>query len=182
VPDKAFSPSSILQRRGSPVRFPSRTIFLVPIIFLLCSCYPPNPTPSALPDDTATPKPFPSATPDDTAPPKSTPKILADAFFFGHAYLDADGNGKIDPDDPGLGGARFEVGLSWGGGSVAFTGKDGSASIVIPGGLREKDWPVRARMIPPPDTSYQLVGPAEVVLEYPKSSADFLFVDSRQGE
>ena len=150
------------------MRFPSRTIPLVLVALVLCSCNSPEPTPSATPDDTPTPKP--------------TPKILADAFFFGHAYLDANGNGKIDPDDPGLEGARFEVALSWGGGSAASTGKDGSASIIIPGGLSEKDWPVRARMKPPPDTSYALVGPAEVVLEYPKSSADFLFTDSQQGE
>ena len=163
------------------MRFLSRTIPLVLVVLALCSCTWPKPTPSTLPDDTATPKPMPSATPDDKATTKSTPKILADAFFFGHAYLDANGNGKIDADDPGLEGARFEVALSWGGGSVAFTGKSGSATIVIPGGLSEKDWPVRARMQPPPETSYQLVSP-EVVLEYPKSSADFLFTDSQPGE
>ena len=159
-----------------------RTIPLVLLVLLLCSCSRSDPTPTTLPDDAPTATPTLSTLPDGTPIRKSTPKVLADAFFYGHAYVDANGNGKIDPDDPGLQGARFEMALSWGGGSAASTGKDGTAFIIIPGGLSEKDWPVKARMSPPPETSYEVVGPAEVVLEYPKSSADFLFIDSRQGE
>jgi hypothetical protein len=158
-----------------------RTIPLVLVVLLLCSCGRPTPTPSVLPDDTF-PTPTLTPLPDHAATPTPPPKILADAFFYGHAYVDANGNGKLDPDDPGLQGARFEMALSWGGGSAASTGKDGTAFIVIPGGLSEKDWPVKARMSPPPDTSYEVIGPAEVVLEYPKSSADFLFADSQQGK
>ena len=107
---------------------------------------------------------------------------ICDKGRFGHAYVDANGNGKIDPDDPGLEDARFQVSLSWGGGSAASTGEDGSAWIVIPGGLSEKDWPVKARIDPPPDSSYELVGAAEVTLAYPKSRAEFLFKGSERGE
>ena len=57
----------------------------------------------------------------------------------------------------------------------ALTGKDGSAFIIIPGGLSKASWPVRARMRPPPDTDYELVGPEEIVLEYRQVSVDFLF-------
>jgi hypothetical protein len=152
------------------MRVPLRILSLVSIILLLCSCTQPE---TPLP---ATPEP------EDTPTPRATRKILADTFFFGHAYLDANGNDEIDEDDPGLKGALFMVSPSGGAGLTAYAGSDGSAFIVIPGGLRETDWPVMARMEPPPDSSYELVGPEEVVLEYPKSSADFLFTEAQQGE
>lgn len=137
-------------------------VFLsIPLLLFSCSRATPTFTPPPAPTPTPTPRP--------------TPQILADTFFYGHAYVDANGNGEIDADDPGLQGAVFEVTLSGKGGSGALTGKDGSAFIIIPGGLSEKSWPVRARMRPPPDTDYELVGPEEIVLEYPQVSADFLF-------
>ena len=153
------------------MRHPWRAIPLV-VLLLLCACA-----------QTVTPRPA-TPTPEPTPPPtpRKTQKVLADAFFFGHAYLDANGNGKIDEGDPGVKGATFVVSPSGMGGLTARTGSDGGAFITIPGGLSDKAWPVRARMEPPPDTSYELVGAAEIVLEYPKSSADFLFADSQPGE
>ncbi len=132
-------------------------------LLLLCSCSRTTQPSTPLPNQTPTPTPGP------------TTKVLADTFFYGHAYVDANGNGEIDSQDPGLEGAVFEVSLNDEGGSAASTGKDGSALIVIPGGVSKAGWPVRARMRPPPDTDYKLVGPEEIVLEYPQVSADFLF-------
>jgi len=143
----------------------------VSVLVLICACNQPTPT-STPPPPTEAPTPT----------PKPAPKVLADTFFFGHAYLDANGNEKIDPEDPGLEGALFEVALSGGGSSASRTGKDGSAVIVIPGGVSQKGWPVRARMRPPPDADYELVGPEELALQYPQVSADFLFVALQQGE
>ncbi len=135
------------------MKAPWRNIPLVSILLLLCAC-------NGL---------------------KPTPEILADAFFSGHAYLDANGNGEIDPDDPGLEGAMFSVTPIWGGGNSATTGEDGYAWVIIPGGLREDDWPIRVHMRPPPETSYGLVSPAEIVLEPPGRPADFLFTDVQWG-
>lgn len=132
----------------------SRFVSLVLLVFLLCSCN----------------------------PPKRKPEVLADTFFFGHAYVDANGNGKLDADDPGLEDAQFVVVLSGGAGPAARTGKDGSAFIVIPGGLSKDDWPVTMRMEPPSDADYEAVRPAELVLEYPGSSADFLFTQAKKGD
>jgi hypothetical protein len=138
-----------------------RNILLVLIIFLLCAC-------SGLQN------PIKSATP--------TVGILADSFFFGCAYLDSNGNGKTDPDDQGLEEATFVVALNDAGGFVASTPEDGCATIVVPGGLNADSWPVTTRMEPPEETGYELVSPAEVVLEYPESHADFLFTDVQQDE
>ena len=107
--------------------------------------------------------------------PTPTPAIMADTFFYGHAYLDANGNGEIDEDDPGLKGALFDVALGSGMGNRGITNKEGRAWVIIPGGADKDDWPVRARMRPPPDTGYTLIGPAEIVLAYRETSADFLF-------
>ena len=57
------------------------------------------------------------------------------------------------------------------------TAASGCATIVVPGGLSEESWPVRVRMEPPEETSYELVSPAEVVLEHPDGYADFLFAN-----
>jgi hypothetical protein len=138
---------------------------LVGIILLLCSC-------STLPSNT------PSTPPDPAQTATPTARILADSFFFGCAYLDANGNGTLDSDDPGLADAMFLIALNGGGGFGAPTSGSGCATITIPGGLGEESWPVTARMEPPQESGYELVSPAEVVLERPESHADFLFADS----
>jgi hypothetical protein len=106
-------------------------------------------------------------------------KIYADTFFWGYAYLDTNGNGESDEDDPGIKDATFVVNLRKMGGLSARTGSDGKAMIIVPGGLNKREWPVKAHMTPPPDTSYELVGTAEIVLEYPASSANFLFQNTQ---
>ena len=78
-----------------------------------------------------------------------TPAIMADTFFSGHAFIDANGNGALDADDPPLEGARFTCA-----GFGARTGADGVAVVVIPG---EWDKPVEARMAPPEGSGYTLI-------------------------
>ncbi len=107
--------------------------------------------------------------------PTPTPGILADTFFGGCAYLDSNGNGSIDSDDQPLDGAKFVVTLSEGIGFGATTTSRGCATAVVPGGLSEQSWPVTIGMEPPEGSGYQLVSPAEVVLQFPKTHADFLF-------
>jgi hypothetical protein len=109
--------------------------------------------------------------------PTPTPQILADSFFYGCAYVDANDNGEIDEDDPGLKDAMFLVSTNNGAGFGARTSSSGCATVVVPGGLDDDAWPVTVRMNPPEDSSYTPVGPAEVVLARPKSHADFLFTE-----
>lgn len=97
-----------------------------------------------------------------------TPAILADTFFSGRAYVDLNGNQRLDADDPPLAGARFDV-MGWG----SFTDQTGYAWALIPGGW---DQPVNAQMAPPQGSGYALIGPAEVILQAGvQTSADFLF-------
>lgn len=99
---------------------------------------------------------------------KATPAVLADTFFSGRAFVDLNHNGVLDGGDAPLVGARFSAG-----GFGGQTGADGVAVAVIPGGW---DQPVTARMSPPPESSYTLIGPGEVTLQSGKqTSADFLF-------
>jgi len=101
----------------------------------------------------------------------------ADTFFSGCAYLDSNSNREIDPDDRGLKDAVFVVTLKGGAGFGAFTSESGCALVTVPGGLSEESWPITARMEPPEGSGYELVSPAEVVLEYPDCQADFLFTN-----
>ena len=97
-----------------------------------------------------------------------TPAIMADTFFSGHAFIDANGNGALDADDPPLEGARFTCA-----GFGDRTGADGVAVVVIPG---EWDKPVEARMAPPEGSGYILIAPTVVTLQNPgQTRADFLF-------
>lgn len=139
-------------------------IFLLKIIpltlvsFLLCSC---NPQHDSIEPATATP----------------TPRVFADTFFSGCAYLDSNDNGEIDPDDLLLEDAMFVVTLNGGAGFGGLTSENYCATVTVPGGLDEKFWPVTVRMEPPEGTGYQLVSPAEIVVEYPEDHADFLFTN-----
>jgi hypothetical protein len=107
-----------------------------------------------------------------------TSGVLADTFFGGCAYLDSNGNGEIDAVDQVVEGARFVVTLREGIGFGATTSTRGCATVVVPGGLREESWPVTVRMEPPEESTYELVSPAEVVLQFPYGSADFLFAEA----
>jgi acetyl esterase/lipase len=98
----------------------------------------------------------------------SSPQIMADIFFFGHAYVDSDGDGELDPEDDPLPGALFSAA-----GFSARTDSRGIATIVIPGGW---DGPAIASMAPPEGSAYTLIGPHEVELRMDDQiSADFLF-------
>jgi hypothetical protein len=101
--------------------------------------------------------------------------VLADTFFFGCAYLDANENNVLDETDPKIPDVTFAITLAGGGGFSDRPSKDGCGMIIIPGGLKETNWPVTARMQPPEDANLELVGPAETLLEYPETHADFLF-------
>ncbi len=101
--------------------------------------------------------------------------VLADTFFFGCAYLDANENSVLDETDPKIPGATFGITLAGGGGFSGRTSEDNCAMVIIPGGLDESHWPVTARMLPPDDASYERISPADLLLEYPETHADFLF-------
>jgi len=108
------------------------------------------------------------ATATPTPEPTRTILIMADTFFSGRAFVDSNANAQLDPEDTPLEGARFSA-IGFG----ALTGKDGHATIVIPGGWEK---PVMAKMDPPKDSTYTLIGPTEVELRNSgPTSADFLF-------
>jgi WD40 repeat protein len=107
--------------------------------------------------------------------PESDVQIYADTFFSGCAYLDVNGNGEIDGDDPMISGVAFYVTLPGGGSVRDFTSENDCALAVVPGGLSDEQWPVTATMALPEGTDYTLIGPAEIVLEQSESRADFLF-------
>ncbi|MFQ5617176.1 MAG: alpha/beta hydrolase family protein [Anaerolineales bacterium] len=105
-----------------------------------------------------------------------TPIVEGDSFFFfGRAYVDANGNGELDPGDPPLKGAAFSAADAGGASSGGFTGDDGGATAWWPGG---SEYPVTLRMEPP--EGYTAIGPQEVILEKWDSSADFLFAPAQQ--
>ena len=107
----------------------------------------------------------------------SSEPILADTFFFGCAYLDTDRDGEVDEGDQGMEDGRFVVDFNGKKGVFsAPTGENGCATIVIPGGLLEEDWPVTGRMESLSD--YELISPEEVILEQSGSHhVDFLYTN-----
>jgi hypothetical protein len=104
--------------------------------------------------------------------PTPTPQIFTDAAFSGCAYLDENGNGQVDPQDPGLQGLTFTV-LGWG----DRTSQDGCAFVLIPGGVSDHLWPVTVRMKPPEGAPYEPVGPTEIIVtkDSRQGHFDFLF-------
>jgi acetyl esterase/lipase len=98
----------------------------------------------------------------------TTPVVLADTFFSGRAYVDLNGNRRLDSDDPPLAGAHFSV-MGFG----SLTDETGYAWALIPGGW---DKPAAAKMSPAEGSGYTLIGPDEVTLQSgAQTSADFLF-------
>ncbi len=91
---------------------------------------PRTPTPAP----TETPAPSPSPTPTRTAAPSPTPTPPpppAPAWIDGVVFLDRNGNGAQDPDEPGIPGAVVEAG-----GRTIATGPDGR--FRMPAGFRAK--------------------------------------------
>jgi hypothetical protein len=105
-----------------------------------------------------------------TATPTAQP--ITDSFFSGYAFLDANGNGDLDPADTPVDGASFIVTLQFGGEVGALTDKTGYAFIVAPGGV---DYPVKMRMEPPKDSTLKLIGPSEIIHELADEAPRFLF-------
>jgi len=100
---------------------------------------------------------------------------MADTFFSGYAVLDENENGIKDADEPLLEGMTFSIILAGGGEFRGQTYEGQSAFITIPSALPEGSWPVKARMIIPEGSLYELSGPAEINLEQGQFVADFLF-------
>ena len=105
--------------------------------------------------------------------PTPTPVVLADSFFSGYAFVDANGNGQIDSADMPLKNAMFIVQLEGGAQFGALTDETGNAFVTIPAAVR---YPVTLFMKPPKDSTLTLVGPLSIVRE--KATGDkaaFLF-------
>jgi len=105
--------------------------------------------------------------------PTPTPAIqpIVDAFFSGYAFLDVNGNDKIDSEDTPIENATLIVTLQGGFETGGTTDENGNAFITIPGGV---DYPVTLRMEPPKDSNLKLIGPSSVT--YPSDEpAKFLF-------
>lgn len=104
------------------------------------------------------------------------PAVLADAFFYARAYIDANGDGAVNDGDPPLKGAYFSAAGSNGTDSGGRTNSRGSAMAWFPGGGVE--YPVTLRMEPGPDSGFLLIGPLEVVLQEGESATpEFLFAE-----
>jgi acetyl esterase/lipase len=136
------------------------TGLFVLMIFTLAACSRPTPVVETQIVQTQEIASLPEATP--------TPAVMADTFFSGRAYVDSNSNRQLDETDPPLPGARFSV-MGFG----SLTDQDGYAWAMIPGGWDE---PVTARMDPPENSDYTLIGPVEVTLQAGRvNSVDFLF-------
>ena len=60
-------------------------------------------------------------TPGVTTEEDTPAPVMADSFFYGYAYIDANGNGQLDTDDPPLEGALFVATDSRGANGGDFT-------------------------------------------------------------
>jgi hypothetical protein len=94
--------------------------------------------------------------------PTPTPAILADSFFSGYAYLDANGNGQIDSADTPLKDAIFIVQLESGAEFGGNTDETGNAFVTIPAAVQ---YPVTLFMKPPKDSGLTLLGPSSIILQ-----------------
>ncbi|MFC2065412.1 hypothetical protein ACFLXB_09995 [Chloroflexota bacterium] len=101
--------------------------------------------------------------------------VMADTFFSGYAVLDENGNGIKDAGEPLLAGMTFSITLAGGGEFRGQTYEGQSAFITIPSALPEGSWPVKAGMIVPEGSLYELSGPTEINLERGQFIVNFLF-------
>jgi acetyl esterase/lipase len=101
-------------------------------------------------------------------PTGAASEVMADTVFSGYAFVDTNGNSKLDEGDLPLEGAKFTLT-----GFGETTDQNGFAMVLIPG-----DWnqSVIARMDPPDGSGYILIGSAEQTLQNGiKNRADYLF-------
>ncbi len=117
-----------------------------------------------------------SCTLSPTPEPTPTPQIFADMAFSGCAYLDENGNGELDPEDPGLEGLTFTV-LGW----SDRTAEDGCALVLIPGGVPDRLWPLVVRMKVPKAAPYEPIGPTEFTLTKDSGQRHFEFLFRKLG-
>lgn len=89
-----------------------------------------------------------------------TPPVYADSFFFGDAFIDANGNRTLDASDPPLRGARFVVTDGRGAFASGVTDARGHAMAWFPA---PGTFPITYRMEPPPNSSYTLITSQAVV-------------------
>ncbi len=104
---------------------------------------------------------------------KPTEPVLADSFFSGGAFLDANGNGQLDSADTPLQNANFIVTLQGGYEFGDLTDEKGNAFITIPSSV---EYPVTLRMEAPKGSSLKLIGPSSVT--FPSTTGEttkFLF-------
>ena len=114
-------------------------------------------------------------TPTTASTLKETPTeipVMADSFFFGHAFIDANGNGQLDESDPALKGAIFPTVDANGVSSGGITDSTGTAMAWWPASSM---YPVTLKMKPPENSDYTLIGESEIVLQAYETSANFLF-------
>ena len=105
--------------------------------------------------------------------PTPTPAVLADSFFSGYAFVDANGNGQIDSADTPLKDAIFIVQLEGGAEFGGLTDESGNAFVLIPAAVT---YPVTLMMKPPAESAFTLIGPPSIVLqEKAGEKANFLF-------
>jgi hypothetical protein len=105
--------------------------------------------------------------------PTPTKPVLADSFFSGQAFLDANGNGKLDSTDTPVENATFIVTLAGGAEFGAQTNKTGNAFVTIPAMV---EYPVTVRMEPPKDSTLLTLEPSTITLsEATGETATFLF-------
>ena len=97
---------------------------------------------------------------------------MADSFYYGKAYIDANRNGQIDPDDPPLEGALFTATDASGASGGGWTNGKGSAMAWWPSDSR---YPVTLQIQPPKGSGYIVIGKDQVVLLEWDTSAEFLF-------
>ncbi|MFQ5399430.1 MAG: hypothetical protein ACE5E7_07510 [Anaerolineae bacterium] len=110
------------------------------------------------------------------APGTPTPSpILGDWFFKGCAFLDSNGNEKLDAADAPIENALFTMNINIGAGFGGRTDASGCTVVTIPGGSSEDIYPATAKMTEPDGSGYTLIGAAVRRLDYPDTRSDFLF-------
>lgn len=105
--------------------------------------------------------------------PTPTPFIRIHSYFSAYAFLDANGNGEVDPADTPVKDATFVVALPGGTEFGEPTDETGYAFITIPADV---GYPVTLRMDAPQDSMLEAIEPSTItLLEPPGETIQFLF-------